>query len=84
MYIQHVLDFDLKSLQRSNILCFLQVFLFPLYLIGGEYKGSVIYEDATQEQLMNVALHFSPEEKVKFMPIFESSKFIELYQKMKK
>lgn len=59
-------------------------FLFPSHSIDGEYKGFAIYEDATPEQLMNVVLHFSPEEKVKFMPIFESTKLIEGYRKMKK
>ena len=58
--------------------------LFPPHSIGGEYKGFTIYEDATPEQLMNVTMYFSPEEKVKFMPIFEVAKLIELSQKMKK
>ena len=58
-------------------------FLFPSHSIGGEFKGFAIYENPTQEQLMNVALHFSPEEKIKFIPIFESAHFIEQYLKLK-
>jgi hypothetical protein len=58
--------------------------LFPSHSIGGEYKGFAIYENPTPEQLMNVVLHFSPEEKVKFVPIFESEKLVESYMKMKK
>ena len=58
-------------------------FLFPPHSMGGEYKGFAIYEDATPEQLTNVALFFAPEEKVKFVPIFESAKVIEQYLKSK-
>ncbi|MCP8305079.1 MAG: hypothetical protein H3Z50_06420 [archaeon] len=59
-------------------------FLFPPHSMGGEWKGFAIYENATPEQLTNVALFFAPEEKVKFVPIFDSAKAVELYMKMKK
>ena len=58
--------------------------LFPPHSMGGEWKGFTIYEDATPEQLTNVALFFAPEEKAKFVPIFDSAKAIELFMKMKK
>jgi hypothetical protein len=59
-------------------------FLFPSHSIGGEYKGFTIYENPTPEQLMNLVLYFSPEEKMKFAPIFESAKYIERYMAIKK
>lgn len=52
------------------------------YSIGGEYKGFILYETDDPDQLTNVILHFRPEMKWKFMPIFDSTKVIELYQKM--
>ena len=58
-------------------------FLFPSHSIGGEYKGFAICENPTPEQLMNVILHFSPEEKIRVIPIFESVKFVEQHLKWK-
>jgi len=39
---------------------------------------------ATPEQMIKLALHYMPEEKLKFMPILDSKKAMELYLKMKK
>ena len=58
--------------------------LFPSHGMGGEFKGFIIYEDATPEQLINVGLHYMPETKFKFVPIFDGKKVLELYQKVKK
>ena len=58
--------------------------LFGPYSLGGEWKGFTVYEDATPEQMTNLILHYTPEEKMKFVPIFEGAKFIEIYMKMKK
>ena len=44
---------------------------------------SIIYEDATLEQLMNVGLHYMPKTKFKFVPIFDGKKVLELYLKSK-
>lgn len=57
--------------------------LFGPYSIGGEWKGFTVY-DATPEQMTNLALHYMPEEKLKFIPILDSKKALELYLKMKK
>ena len=57
--------------------------LFGPYSIGGEWKGFTVYE-ATPEQMTNLVLHYMPEEKLKFMPIFDGKKVIERYLKMKK
>ena len=64
---------------------------FPQKLVSdnfafiGEYKGFIIYDDdTTQEQLINVSLHFKDTMKWKFKPIIKTSKTIELYIKMKK
>jgi len=58
--------------------------LFPSHGIGGEHKGFTVYENATPEQLTNLVLHYTPVMKFKILPIFESAKVVELYQKMKK
>ena len=58
--------------------------LFPPHSLGGEWKGFTIYETDTPEPLLNLVLHYSPEEKMKFVPILESVKALELYLKMKK
>ena len=58
--------------------------LFPPHGMGGEWKGFTIYEDATPEQLLNITLCYAPEEKVKFVPIFDSAKAMEHYLNMKK
>ena len=58
--------------------------LFPPHGMGGEHKGFSLFENVTPEQLMNMVLHYAPEMKLKFVPILETAKVIELYQKMKK
>jgi hypothetical protein len=58
--------------------------LFPPHGMGGEWRGFTIYENATPEQLLNTMLYYAPEEKVKFVPIFDSAKAMEHYLKMKK
>lgn len=52
------------------------------YSIGGEYKGFILFETDDPDQLTNIILHFRPEMKWKFMPIFAATKVIELYQNM--
>ena len=54
------------------------------YSVGGQWKGFMLYEDATPEQLANVVLHYRPEVKFKIMPIVEAAKTIEIYLKSKK
>ena len=38
---------------------------------------------AREEQLIRIAMHFFPEEKWKFIPIFEGAMVSEVYKKMK-
>ena len=64
---------------------------FPLnpltdnYAFPGLYKGFIVYgEDATDEQLANVAFHFKDTMDWKFKPIMTAAKTIELYMKTKK
>ena len=57
--------------------------LFGPYSLGGEWKGFTVY-DAKPEQITNLVLHYMPEEKMKFVPIFDGAKVIELYLEMKK
>ena len=58
--------------------------LFGPYHIGGESKGFAIYETDDVEQLTNLTIHYIPALKLKFAPIHESSKVVELYLKSKK
>ena len=55
------------------------------YVFTGQYKGFILYDDdTTEEQLVNVSIHFKDTMKWKFKPISEASKTIELYMKSKK
>ena len=63
---------------------------FPLkpisdnFAFAGQYKGFIVYgDDTTEEQLVNVSLHFKDTMKWKFKPIMLASKTIELYMKSK-
>jgi len=58
--------------------------LYPPHGMGGEWKGFTIYEDVTPEQMTNMALHYAPEEKLKFVPILDVAKATELYLKSEK
>ena len=53
------------------------------YGMGGEFKGFQLFETDDPEQMANIALHYAPEMKHKFVPIFEIAKVVELYQKTK-
>ena len=57
--------------------------LFPPHGMGGEHRGFTVVE-ATSEQILNTVLLNSPEVKIRYVPIFESTKYIELYQNSKK
>ncbi len=51
-------------------------------MFAGQYKGYIFYGyDTTEEQLVNVSLHFKDTMKWKFQPIKLASKTIELYKK---
>ena len=54
------------------------------YAIAGQWRGFMLYEDATPEQLANVTLYYRPEVKFEFLPIMEATKVIEIYMKTKK
>ena len=68
---------------RANVPDKFPKILFGPYSLGGEWKGFTVY-DATPEQMTNLALHYMPEEKVKFVPTFDSKKAIERYLEMEK
>ena len=57
--------------------------LFPPHGMGGEHAGFTIVE-ATSEQILNTVLLYSPEVTLRYVPIFESTKYIELHQNTKK
>ena len=55
------------------------------FVFAGQYKGFIVYgDDTTEEQLVNVSLHFKDTMKWKFKPLMLASKTIELYMKSKK
>ena len=54
------------------------------YVFTGQYKGFILYgDDTTEEQLVNVSIHFKDTMKWTFKSITEVSKTIELYMKSK-
>jgi hypothetical protein len=54
-------------------------------VFAGQYKGFIVYgDDTTEDQLVNVSLHFKDTMKWKFKPLMLASKTIELYMKSKK
>ena len=57
-------------------------YLLPPHSIGAQSKGFSVVE-GTPEQIVNGVLFWSPEMKLKYMPIIESAKFIEQYMKTK-
>ena len=59
-------------------------YITPPHGIGSVFKGMSILEADNEEQLVNYILAVTPEFKIKFMPLIESSKAIEIYMKTKK
>jgi hypothetical protein len=57
-------------------------YIMPPHTIGGQTKGFSVVE-AEPDQIVNGVLFWHPELKIKYMPIIESSKFIEKYLKSK-
>lgn len=62
--------------------------LFPKIVAGaynfvGESKGFAVYETDNPEQLINMAMYYMPYMKVKWIPIIDSVKAVELYEQMK-
>ena len=50
----------------------------------GVGKGFAVVETDNPDQLWNVALHYSAVATWKFVPLLESTRVVELHQKMKK
>ena len=57
-------------------------YIFPPHSISGQPKGFSVVK-ATPEQIVTGVNYWSPELKLKYMPIIESAKFIEHYMKSK-
>jgi len=55
----------------------------PSYMTG-RCKGFRIVEVDHEEQLIRLAMHFFPEEKWEFVPVFEGAKVSKVYRDMKK
>ena len=58
--------------------------IFGPFGMGGESKGFVGLETDDPEQMAKWVLAYWPVERINFVPILEVSKWIELYQKIKK
>jgi len=58
-------------------------YIIPPYGIGELFKGISIMEADSEEQLINYILAVTPEFKIKFVPLIESSKAIEMLMKTK-
>ena len=58
--------------------------IFGPFGMGGEHKGFSVYEVDNEDQMTNMAIHYHPVMTLKFVPILESARVAELYQKMKK
>ena len=58
--------------------------VFGPYGMGGEPKGFTGLETDDPEKLTKWVLAYFPEMKIKYVPLFETSKIIEIYQEMKK
>jgi hypothetical protein len=77
------LDKIMKKSQQSNsqrderLNRYPQIILGP-FLLGGEAKGLTVYEVEDPKQLMNVSLHYAPEIRFRFVPIFETEIIAEL------
>jgi hypothetical protein len=49
--------------------------------LGGEPKGFTIFESEDDEEIMRYVQHYSPEMSIRIVPIFESSKAVELLKR---
>lgn len=58
-------------------------YVVPPHGVGDVFKGISILEADNEEQLVNYILAVTPEFKIKFIPLIDSSKAIELYMKTK-
>lgn len=54
------------------------------YHFAGQRKGFVVYETDSAEELMTIAMFYSPELEFKFVPLIDNAKTMELYDKTMK
>ncbi|MHA2369571.1 MAG: DUF3303 domain-containing protein [Candidatus Hodarchaeales archaeon] len=54
------------------------------YTFAGQSKGFQLMETDDPERIIRTTLYYTPELKLKLMPIIEASKVVEVYQNMKK
>ena len=59
-------------------------YIVPPHGIGNAMKGISIMEADNEEQLINYLIELSPPLKIKFEPLIDSTKYMEIYMKMKK
>ena len=59
-------------------------YIFPPHGVGQLLKGVSIMEADNEEQLINYLIELSPPLKIKFEPLIDSAKYIEMYLKTKK
>ena len=59
-------------------------YIFPPHGVGKMMNGISIMEVDNEEQLINYMIALSPPLKAKFVPLIDSTKYIETYMKSKK
>ncbi len=57
--------------------------VFGPVTMGGQWKGFVVYEDPSNEQLNALMIQYKGIMSFKFVPIFDSVEFIQQYNKSK-
>lgn len=53
------------------------------YVFAGQTKGFQLVETDDPERMIKATLYYLPELKMKYVPIVEASKVVEVYQSMK-
>lgn len=59
-------------------------YVVPPHGVGEALKGISILEVDNEEQLINYLIELAPPLKAKFVPLIDSTKYIETYMKTKK
>jgi hypothetical protein len=55
--------------------------LFPPHSLGGEPKGFTIFESEDEAEIMKYVQHYSPDMRIRVVPIFDSAKAVEFISK---
>jgi len=73
-----------KSPEKYAKIIFGPFNLQPRTVMDGEFEGFCVYETDDPEKLVNLQIAYNPVVRFKMVPILETSKAVELVEKMKK